>query len=87
MVCANNLVGILSTILPLLSRTNCVDKPLKAYYTSLAPHLEWIYGVISQEELKMFEQGNYMSSSPYAGETFAFVQTEMEITGTYYHIF
>ena len=76
-VCENKLVGILSTILPMQNRSDCTENPIKAYYTSLAPHLGWIYNVISEEELKMINQGLYMYSSPYAGETNAFVQPDL----------
>ena len=66
----------MSTILPLQNDNDNVEKPIKAYYTSLTHHLTWIFEIITAEDLKLLEDGDYISSSPYAGETNAFVQND-----------
>ncbi|KAI8119276.1 hypothetical protein FF38_09929 [Lucilia cuprina] len=86
LVCGNKLMGILSTILPLQNKTDCLEKPIKAYYTAIIPNIGWIFDVITEEDLNMLNDGEYISSSPYAGETNAFVEpqvTEPEPTLVY----
>lgn len=70
LVCENKLVGLLSTILPKenSSDTHCSDGPINAFYANLAPHLGWIFDVISDEDLKMYDNGEFVSSLPYSGE-------------------
>lgn len=72
-------MGMLSTILPLQNKDDCMEEPIKAYYTAVVPHLAWIFDVITEEDLNMLNEGEYISSSPYGGETNAFV--EPQVTG------
>ncbi|XP_073822014.1 trypsin [Musca autumnalis] len=71
LVCENKLVGLLSTILPWGNSSDayCSDGSINAFYTNLAPYLGWIFDVISEEDLKMYDNGEFISSLPYSGES------------------
>lgn len=73
-MCENKLVGLLSTVQTLDSTNefDCSNKPIKAFYTNLAHHLGWIFDIIMEEDMKMYEEGKYISSPPYSGKNDAF---------------
>uniref|UniRef100_A0A1L8E951 Putative trypsin n=1 Tax=Haematobia irritans TaxID=7368 RepID=A0A1L8E951_HAEIR len=70
LVCDNRLVGLLSMILPPEednSELGCSDKPINAFYTNLAPYLGWIYDKVSDEDISMYDDGEFVISVPYSG--------------------
>ncbi|KAM7352958.1 trypsin eta-like [Cochliomyia hominivorax] len=82
LVCGNKLMGLLSTILPLQNKSDCIEKPIKAYYAAIVPHIGWIFDHIAEEELNMFNKGEQVSSSPYSGETNAFIEPHQTETSS-----
>lgn len=77
LVCGNKLIGILSTILPWKNNTDCIEKPIRAYYSAIVPHIGWIFDIITEEDLNMLNAEEYISSSAYAGKTNAFVEPQV----------
>ncbi|XP_054742994.1 uncharacterized protein LOC129247741 [Anastrepha obliqua] len=46
--------------------TNCHDQQhLKAIFTDVGPHLDWIYGIIAYAEALALTQNDFMNSAPY----------------------
>ncbi|XP_061390518.1 trypsin [Musca vetustissima] len=64
------------------SESYCSDGPINAFYTNLAPQLGWIFDVISDEDLKMYENGEFVSSLPYSGENGSIEEPNLTEPGT-----
>ncbi|XP_013101669.2 uncharacterized protein LOC106083287 [Stomoxys calcitrans] len=71
LVCENKLVGLLSTVLTPEDDKNeldCSDNPIHAFYTNLEPHLSWIFDKVSDEDMAMYNDGDFIDSLPFAGK-------------------
>ncbi|XP_067621596.1 G-protein coupled receptor Mth2 isoform X2 [Eurosta solidaginis] len=65
LILRSNLVAIFSNTLLIPASKNCHDYPLKAIFTKLGPHLDWIYGIIAKEEILALNKNGLIHSAPY----------------------
>lgn len=52
---------------------DCSEHLVKAIYTNMGPHLDWIYNLIAHEELLDLKNWQYIASVPYHYEASAIV--------------